>query len=618
MASSRRRKNKKLHQRRRKKRAATGPRRASGQTQPAVIRQTPLPSELDQIGVFIAEPELGLAATTLTQLRKLAESLPFEAAMLEVGILIARVHPVMNKPAGQWQLAQQFYASRPDLLERYREVLHEEPQRLVFSPQPLTLLLRMLIDHAKQDPLRNLDSVEFGILQDAVLGAHSAIETALDQLGLPSRDHLLAYELQAATFFRRPQLLEEMARHQELLRLATADERFKGSHNRVPVEDWLAASGMSAAKQWAVGFGLSAITESFGDTVRPRALAEHVDDLLNRFGLGATSRELPVLAASRSEFQAEFASLGGGEETLAWEVRPFKSRPFLRFADGDLLLLSPSWLLSWLGEGFHYRAMTHAQQVHGSSVSAKYTRFMGEIVERYAVDLAETAVTPLARVVGEQPYGKGDGQRTSDVVIHVGADLILFEVHARRVAAIAAVTGSVADATLEVSRLLVDKIEQVGLCIAALLAGDATLPKIEIDTIERIWPVVVSVGHVMQTQNLWGYLNEAMDKAKTASLAEPRVQPLQVMDMADYEKLMGLLQAGEDLPALLARKTSGPFRERDLAAWLHGDRAAPSDKPRLSILEERWEAMSDEVIRLGKLAASALEDDSTRPRQAET
>ena len=86
-----------------------------------------------------------------------------------------------------------------------------------------------------------------------------------------------------------------------------------------------------------------------------------------------------------------------------------------------------------------------------------------------------------------------------------GTDLVLFEIHARRVSATAAVA-ALPVATLEVSRLLVEKADQLGPCIGALLRGDATLPGVDISQIDRIWPIVVSVGHVMQTHNLWEYV----------------------------------------------------------------------------------------------------------------
>jgi hypothetical protein len=340
-----------------------------------------------------------------------------------------------------------------------------------------------------------------------------------------------------------------------------------------------------------------------------------VDDLLTKLGQPDTPRELPAIAASRSGFNAAFSSLGGGDETLPWEVRPFKSTPFLRLTSGDLLLLSPSWLLSWLGEGFHYRALRQAQR-EGSGVSAKYTRFAGEVVELYALDLAEAAVTAPDAVFGEQPYGRGDSERTSDVaVVSSNHDLVLFEVHARRVAATAAVTGSAAEATLEVSRLLVEKVDQLGPCVGALLDERATLPGVDTKQIKRIWPVVVSVGHVMQTQNLWDYVRESIDGAKAAPLLDDRVQTLQLMDIEDYEKLMGLVEAGENLAEMLAHKVNGLYRERDFAAWLHSP-GAPSDKARLSVLERRWQSMGERVTLLDGVAAQA--SPSAAPHGKET
>jgi hypothetical protein len=159
----------------------------------------PPPEESDHILVFIAEVELGLPESTLPQLERVASELPFEASMLNVALLQGRLEPILSNPAGHWQLARWFYEGRPALLERYERVLRLEPSRTIFSPQALTLLMRVLIDHAIDEPLRELTSVEQGKLQDAVLGSHSALETALEELPVPDLEHRLAYELQAAT-----------------------------------------------------------------------------------------------------------------------------------------------------------------------------------------------------------------------------------------------------------------------------------------------------------------------------------------------------------------------------------------------------------------------------------
>ena len=113
------------------------------------------------------------------------------------------------------------------------------------------------------------------------------------------------------------------------------------------------------------------------------------------------------MASSRSEFNAALAELGG-ERTIAWEVRPFTTTPFLRFANGDLLLLSPPWLLSWLGEGFHYRALRRAAARATAQTSAQVPALRrARSRELDARDLAGRERRPTVAVLGDQPDGPG-------------------------------------------------------------------------------------------------------------------------------------------------------------------------------------------------------------------
>ena len=75
------------------------------------------------------------------------------------------------------------------------------------------------------------------------------------------------------------------------------------------MREWLASYGLSADEQWSVGFGLAAMTQAFTGAAKPRTLEEHVDDLLAKLRLPDASRDLPVISASREEFQAQFAAL---------------------------------------------------------------------------------------------------------------------------------------------------------------------------------------------------------------------------------------------------------------------------------------------------------------------
>ena len=190
--------------------------------------------------------------------------------MHNVAVLNARLDPVLNSPSRQWDLAQSFYGSDQALLSDLAAAHATAPDALMFSPQPLIVLMRVLIDDAVDEPQRDLTADEFATLQQAVLGSHSALESSLDAKSWPEASHVLAFELQASALFHREEPLEVMARHDELLRLATDDERLLESKNRVPVEEWLAAAGLTAEQQWTIGFGLSAMTRAFADDIKPR------------------------------------------------------------------------------------------------------------------------------------------------------------------------------------------------------------------------------------------------------------------------------------------------------------------------------------------------------------
>jgi hypothetical protein len=309
VASSKRSKNKKLHQRRRKALRRTDVQPQREQPARRIFRQRPSPSEFDQMSVFIDESALGLQETTLEGLRVLVRALPFESAMLNLASLNLRAERVLNDPVGQWELARSFYESWPELLSRYETVRRRSPKQPIFSPQPIAMLMRLLIDEAREQPFTPIGPGDFRTLQRAVLGAHSALE---DPLGAPSTEAIVAYGLQASSFFKRPPVLEEMVRSEEFLRLMRSEE-LHGSDNHVPVDQWLTASGLTPEEQRVLGFGLSAITNTFtSEPPMPRIEARHLGGLLTMLGLPDTPREVPIISASRVELQASFEALLSG------------------------------------------------------------------------------------------------------------------------------------------------------------------------------------------------------------------------------------------------------------------------------------------------------------------
>jgi hypothetical protein len=548
----------------------------------------------------IVEEQLGLVTTDLAGLRRTVQALPFEPCVSLLSMLAGRAEATISQPREQLALAEEFFGPS-ELVERYRGIVNDDPRAYVFGPQSLYTLMRVLVEEAYDAPItQELTEAERLGLLTAVVASNSVIERGIDTSVGPSALDLLAYELQVGNYYSRPPWMEEMARHYELFRLATEDPHLASSPDFEPVKSWVERSGLSALAQWQLGFALSSMATAWDPADHPHVPEGRVAELLRRLGLSDERPDaLGVLSASRSDLQSAFNTLAADGKRYIWELRPFNTWPFLRLQDdGGLLLLGRPWIQSWLGEGLHYRAMRGAQTADADVVDGRtnhvqrYTAFAGQVFEHYCLGLARDGIPAPAQVLGEQTYGKGGGQKTSDVAVVIGDDLVLFEVNARRVGAEPLLTGDPLDATNELTKLLVKKVNQLGVAVGALLAGDAELPAASIEGIARIIPVVVAAGRLWQTSTLWDYLDTARDQQKTQPLGDPRVVALQALDGSEYEKLLALAAHGSNIADLLTRKASGPYRHRDLAVWLKEDPEAPEADVRLVAVEDTFHAMT--------------------------
>src|SRR4051794_30077942 len=88
--------------------------------------------------------------------------------------------------------------------------------------------------------------------------------------------------------------------------------------------------------------------------------------------------------------------------------------------------------------------------------------------------------------------------------------------------------------------MLFKKIRQLGRVSTDVLAAAAAIPDLDVSYVERVWPVLVTAGELMQTEMLW----EQIDAHTPDDLRAPRVQPLTVLDIVDYELLLGLVADG--------------------------------------------------------------------------
>jgi len=536
---------------------------------------------------------LELPVTTIPGLEQIVGALGFEPAIELISILAARLVGAGRRAEGQLALAEMVFEGAP-VLDRIRSALRGNPGAHVFAEQNLFALMQLLIDGGRPSaPGEKMLAEEHPLFKRLLLASGSIVDVERDEVASEFADGetWLPYLIQLSALYSHPQIMEEVTRVDLLLEIARS-AMARGFESYCPLDRWYEDElGLSAEEQTRLMMAFSASMDVFdGSKTKTRIGADAIDRLLRTAGLADRRDEaLALISRSRDDFRDEFATRGEGVRRLLWEVRPFKTTPFLRCCNGDLILLSPRFVESWFSEGFHHRALNIARK---KGAAPGYAAFAGRLYETYCVDLARDVHkgTLGVRVHGDRSYVRGKSGKTCDVAIDYVTDLILVEATNSRFRASTLIEGDRAEAHEDLERVLIGKCRQLTRCIDRILAGDAPFPD-DPGRLKNIWPIVVSAGVPMQTPALWSFLMQKLPGA----FGQPKVRPLTLLDPEEYELLCGLVEGGTPLPDLLARKTAEPYRHLDLKAWLADDPQAPRYKARASKIERAFEAATRRI-----------------------
>jgi hypothetical protein len=564
------------------------------------------------IGVFVDEAAVGMRPTSLPELRRVLSEVPFEPGMLGVAQATAKIAALSGRQDEQLRLSAELYSD--DLHTRVERFFAAHPNAQLWSEQQIMIVGRLLVENAAAG------SIDAGMTERdrrsvlvALIATGSLIEEAETTAASRARavDDWLAFFIQNGAYNTKPAPLGEFARTDAILAGIAREPERTASDKYCPLDDWMVADySFTIEEQMSLGFALAAMTDAWSEDYSagemPRVTRENFDDLLAKFGM-IERREaaMDLFAASRDQLRGEFARGGHTLAHVVWETRPFMRHPFARLDDGGLLLLSPRAIQSWLTDGFHYRLLDSAQRrARGDrgKTSRRYTAYAGELLELYALRLAESVYgeRPIGggRVYGEQPYGRRGEAKTSDVAIDIGLDLVLIEVSASRLRADTMLLATPDHVKDDLKRMLVAKIVQLDGCLNALIAGRAQIParapEVDFTRVERIWPIVVSAGAITQNQILWEYVR----RETHGRLDQAKVQPVTLLDLEDLEQLLGLVEAGYALPDLLAGKCAEPYRDRELAVWLNDAPGAPRERPRPALVECNFDAVTERAIKM--------------------
>lgn len=555
------------------------------------------------------EEDVGLSTSTLRDLRLMVTRLPFDTAMVLFARLSAETWHIGTDKVRQLALARDLFPFGAPVLTALERFMNQHDRGAVFAEQQLFALMRMTLAHSPAGAVDESDPAAMHAFSTAafrsLFAALTVVTKSISEIPGADADRRkwLAVLVQNGGYNSKSEPLPAFTRARLLLELA-AREKSGDSHNHCDVSGWLERDYvLTPEEQFALGFSLlangGAMSEDHPVGERSLIPAQRVDGVVQQLGLSDRKDEtLELISAPREWYAERFAR---GKETamdVAWRRTPFEQRPFLQWGDGHLLLLSPRALLSWLGEGFHHRVFACAER-RGKAMRARYQRFHGELVEAYALELVESvypAPEPLRRVHGEQSYRSKDGEsKTSDISVDSAPDLVLFEVTAARLTEKTRVVADWDSVEFDLKKLVLERIRKLDGCVTALLDGTATIPHVDGSRIRHIWPVIVTAGDLVQSDLLWDYVNEHM----AGRLKQRPVQALTMVDLDDFELLMGLVEGGMSLVEVLRRKAESPFRRLDLSQWRsHDPTAPPGEHPRA--LKMKMNAVFAETVeRLG-------------------
>jgi hypothetical protein len=184
--------------------------------------------------------------------------------------------------------------------------------------------------------------------------------------------------------------------------------------------------------------------------------------------------------------------------------------------------MSGEWPSSSANSGIEAPSLmrSDAYEWRSGGQSERLLRFYGALVERYALQTLqqvhpEPRLPGSGRVSGDRPYGPGNGKRSPDICVDCGSDLVLIEVTSGRFTIPTLVEGDPEKAARDLTRLLWGKLDQLGGRIDDLLAGDWSPPDVDLNSVERIWPVLVTAD-ILQNDLLWQEISARMPQGLTS------------------------------------------------------------------------------------------------------
>lgn len=563
----------------------------------------PGPSLADQMVVVCDEQSLGLTPpSTLDEVRERLRGLPYVPASVITGRIATLLWPIRDEPNQQLQLATDIFGERAEIIDGFRRFLAEGPGpgRYIFHEQQFFVLLRLILEEGgESDSSESWSDDDRLRLYQGMIQVTSVVQAGSSKLRQSDRtpEDWLGFLTQNSVYNAIEEPLLAYQRAWRIFGELAVDAQSQAHPEFCDLRAWHRDHlGVDLDELLAVGHSIEGRTLGPAVPADQRAVVPPLQTYLSPTTLAPRHQALTeAFSAPRSFYVDAFKRSHDNELRLAWETTPFMTKPLLQLPDGSLCLTSPRALQSFMTDGIYYRFLDIAGRLGKRD---RYTGFLGWLVERYVVEVfAESFGMREAgqgRVTGDQEY---NGEKTSDVAVDYGEDLVLVEVISTRVPLGVRAEADESELTKYLKRTIDDKLEQVDRVITDLNDKRARIPDVDIDQVQRIWPVLVTQGDLLPAGPLLSYV----DHATKGMFEQAGVQLRTMLGLADVEMLMGMVLAGENLIDVLREKSTGEYANLPFSRWMTDTRDPLPARP--PWLEQRWFDSTNALARLLDLDA---------------
>lgn len=558
----------------------------------------------DQVSPYVTSDVLGLPTLTLAGLRVRLEGVPLEPAMLFLGSLQRALTMVADVRQQQFALVNELFGNSP-AGDRTRAFLNTHRGGMVFFEQQVYIAQKLMLLFGDPVPTPTLTTDHQARLLISLLSIPSAvIDKALDHdpdTHEPTSDDVLAWFLTGSHFAHREWLGSTLTRALGIFHEAASDPSLSAEEGYRDLGSWLDDEhGITVEELLCGGLGLAAgsklldLEEPF-NPVDPEGLRPYL-------GEAATDGAVAALVGEPAWYRYQFAKKLDNPKYLARDITAFMQRPFCRRANGSVVAIGPRVVQEALSErGLYFRFHELSKSKNGGVRG--YSTFVGRPYERYVLAQARTAhaqpasttVCAAGRVHGDMVYTvqKGRDHRSPDVLIDYVTDLVAVETTSSHLTQKTLIEGNRDQLAKDLGKIVVEKLPQLADRIEELLSGCVPIPDLDVGAVRRVWPILVIFESLLQTDPFWDYIDEQC--GKNLFIDQARVMPPTILDVDEFEGMMGEVASGRSLVSMLERKTQPQWQRRDLRAWFEGDPRAIGDLGRAH-QEERFGRTMDVLL----------------------